>query len=410
MAKSSVDDNTEASANNAELQSQQAKDGSSTEGLAPQNETEGAAPEELVEQSPNETASLVREQYGIPDTWSAEQVNQWFVKVADLPEGTEVSKDGVFFNDPTRDKRPYDTWSSEELLMALKGDLEISDNKLSGVIKEYRKRSEEIEDAWSFRQVLDFYREGVIPEKTASGVWVLDVTRNERQPSSWSTQELEAWAKGEIKATSRAPDNKLAVELKNRLKLNSKSNNPADVIAAYKGATQRAEQSPETPQTSAVKATQPSASSPASQETVKGLTHMNLSYIDSTLERYADAVKPGKPVSEQIGASETTKLENMFQYVIKLEPEGMVAGLERIKAFVTKHREGLFSPSNAHRFDHMLRKEGDFKERHINFVELLMIYTDPNKDVRQQCDIRYLLAKQPEDRQDMLVEYFTKVA
>jgi len=355
---------------------------------------------------------VVRTTYSLPEAWTDEQVLAWFEAVAALPQGTEVSKDGVFFADPTRAQRLGDlfSWSSAELFMALKGELtDVNDNKLSAVIKELRKRTDEIDAAWSFQQVLDYYRQGVTPAKTSTDVWVTDQTRMERNAASWTTAELEAWAKGEIKPTSKAPDNKLAVELKQRLALNPKSNSPADVIVSYKQATVNTVKTSDSAATLTKAAVENTSST--TNASIKGLTTMNLSFIDGAFERYAAAVKPGKMITEAEGKTATTQLENMFQYVIKLEdPQAMVSGLERIKNVFVKEREGLFSPSNAHRFDHLLRKEGNFAERHTDFVEAMMIHASPNKEMRKQCDVRLLLNKQPAEKIDQLVEYFNTIA
>ncbi len=341
-----------------------------------------------------------KSEYGLPESWTTDQIDAW-VEAGGVAAGKTES--GSLKVNPERDGQPFTDWSDEDLLAALKGELEMNENKLSAVLRVYRTRKE-LPDAWSFRQAIDYFREGVEPQKTSSGVWVTDVTRQDRQAGSWETAELEAWAKGEIKATGRATDQKLAVELKNRLHLNPKDNSPKEVIASYKSSTGADNKDAGTTRTAKV------ADKPADQQLAKGLTAMNQTYIDSTLERYGRLLKPGTPVTEEVGGQEQRKLEAMIQYIINLQdPQAVASGLDRVVEFVRKNKDGLFSASHAMRFKHMLRNENGERDRHTNFIELLRIYTDENKEMRKQADVRQMLRGRPSDKQDLLVDYFKQL-
>lgn len=387
-------------------------------------------PEQPVDESPTSAVDTTPEQAGItdeqlvafqrenntfPETWTDADVLAWYEVVQNYKLDYQTNENGVFFVDPTRAARPVHEWPTEELLLALQGKLEaIEASTYPAIIAEYGKRVA-IEAAWTTQQHLDFYRQGVEPAKTSNGVWLVDVTRSGRSASAWSTTELEAWALEEIKAIGAASDAKVAVELKNRLNLKSKDNSPASVRAAWRHSTGYGDTRPmvevvsaPAEPTSLKVLVDPVAEAAKKIPVVEGLTAMNVSFIDSTLSRYYDAVKPNQFITEKNGVQAQLALEALFNYAIAQEPKAMVASLQRIKQYVAAHLGDVFSPSMAHRYTGKLRDA--IRPRHINFVELLRIYADPNKDMRRQTDVRYLLRGWPDAKLEQLVEYFTKIA
>jgi hypothetical protein len=377
--------------------------------------SDAASGDEPTDDAPDLVASL-RAEYNLPEAWSDEHVEAWYLTVAELPENTVLGEEGVHYVDPTRAARALNDWSTAELLCGLKGQLlDFDETQFKAVFAEYAKR-ESVEMAWTAQQQFEFYRQGIVPEKTSNGVWVTDITRNTRAPSAWTTAELEAWALGEITASSSASNAKLALELKNRLKLNPTNDSADAVKLAYRnsigaGLTKSTiDVAAETPAPSKVDVmVDPGREAIKNTPVVEGLNPMNVSFIDGALERYATAVKPGQFITEEKGIAAQAGLEQLFTYAIQQpEPKAMVAALQRIKEYVGRHLNDLFSPSMAYRFTGGLRET--MRQRHVNFVELLRVYADSNTDARKQVDLRYMLKDQPVDKQEMLIEYFSKHA
>lgn len=146
----------------------------------------------------------------------------------------------------------------------------------------------------------------------------------------------------------------------------------------------------------------------AAQELVhQHLTDMNVSYIESTLQRYVDDVAPSKPLSDATGIQSQRRLEQLFDYIFRLPVEGMVEGLEIVKGFINRHREGVFSFNHAFRFVHGVK--GD-QRAHVDFITLFHIVSSGSKARPAQLDIRNMVRVAPVAKRDALIEYFTRVA
>jgi hypothetical protein len=367
------------------------------------------------EPTPEELVAIVRADFTLPEAWTQADVLAWWGVVSQQPYDEDhplvVQNDaGVFLIDPTRANRAPAEWSEAELLAFASAQLQDADVALNGkVVNELRKRIS-VPSAWSVKEVLEFYSQGVEPEKTSNGVYKNDISRANRGPSDWTTAELEAWALGEISAVGKTGDGKAALELRTRLSLNAENNSPAAVRAAYVKLQAVAPVA-----TVADVLETPVAEVPeiiASIPKVEGLNAMNVSFIDGTLARYAEAVALNKPCTPEQGLKAQTALENLFSYAIAQEPVPMVASLKRILAFVGANQDKgqLFHADNVYRFTHLMRTDRNYRERHVNFLELLRVYSAVNKDLRKQADVRRLVREQQADRVEMLVEFFQKHA
>lgn len=347
--------------------------------------------------------------YGLPDDWSQEKAQAW-LEGADLDQPLKTET-GVMVYDPERATKPMADWSTEELLAQLKGELQKVPEKLSyAAIKEYKRRSTDIDPAWDNGQILAFYRQGTVPPKTASGVWVTDVTRAQRKPADWTNQELHAWTQGEIKALGASSDAKLARELNRRFDLKAKDESVETVLKTYQYRLEQAEDTRQ--QADQLEESAPSTGQSTTAKTPTGaLSPMSLSFIQSTLKRYVEDVRPGRPVPESVGGNAQRQLENLFSYVLRLEGPALLEALDAIKAVVKAHRDDVFSPSSAYRFVHLLKGDHKARQRHVNFIELFRIVTDPQARVlKKQTDIQGMLRGQPANRQDSLYDYFRNYA
>ena len=346
-------------------------------------------------------------EHGIPDTWTNEHIDQWIATGGNLIEHTER---GSIVTDVTRKDRDISTWGVDEILDGFEGKLtDIGENQYGALAKAYRQLAK-VDAAWSVRDLIDFLTQGLEPSKTSNGAWRNDVTRARRPANEWATQELVAWALGEIRAIGETNDQKVAVELNKRLDLCAQSNKPEDVIRAYKKMQNNSvkvvgvQPTAETPE--------PTIAEPVVQtETVipQGLTAMNVGYLKTQTERYLAACKPGTPITPEKGAKEQRELDNLFRYILKIDdPQGFGSAMSYFRDFYKKHRDGLFEPTYATRFTGTLRSEGDIQETHVNLLAIFHVYTDDDKAARKQIDLPYLLRKFPANRQGWLLEFFQR--
>lgn len=138
---------------------------------------------------------LIDVQFGLsPAHWSDDEV------VAYLADQTtpKALENGVYINDPTREKKQAIEWRDVELKAWLRGEIKAT-------------RSANEEQLWDelysrFRVPLFWYREDaksyVLDRKmvpsTLSGIWVRDRNRDARKVEHWTRRELKAWCRGQI--------------------------------------------------------------------------------------------------------------------------------------------------------------------------------------------------------------------
>lgn len=342
----------------------------------------------------------------IPDRWTDDNIDQW-ISVAGY--NTPRTANGSFVNDPTRKDRPISTWATGEIVDAIRGELDGIEVGQHGELANAYRQLETVDAAWSARDLLDWLQQGLEPAKTSNGAWRNDVTRARRLARDWTTQELVAWAIGEIRPVGETTDVKVAAELNRRLDLGVLTNDPNDVIKAYKR-TQAG--------TAKIVGVQPTAATPTTLQpepavepevTLLGLTKLNAAYLATQTSRYLKMCAPGVPITPEIGVKEQRQLDNMFRYILKLEdPVGFGSAMTFLRDFYKKHRDGLFEPTYASRFTGLLRTDGYLQETHVNLLAILNVYTNPDKSARKQLDLAFLLRNFPVDKQAWLIEFFQK--
>lgn len=341
----------------------------------------------------------------IPESWTDDDIDQWIAAAGYTKGHTEF---GVIVVDPTRKRRPIATWGIDEIQAAFAGELPDVDESQHGDLAKAYRSQESVEPAWSLRELIDWLVQGLEPAKTTNGAWRNDVTRARRLAQDWSTQELIAWANGEIRAAGETTDAKVASELNKRLDLGVNTNSPTDVIRVYKktlsNSVQVIGEQPTAPTSTTLQPEQPQ-----SVAIPLGLTKMNVAYLKTQTERYLAACKPGVPITPEKGIKEQRQLDNLFRYILKLDdPAGFGAALTYLRDFYAANRLGLFEPTYALRFTGGLRAEGYLQETHVNLLTILQAYTNPDKASRKQIDLAYLLRNFPIDRQAWLIEFFQK--
>lgn len=361
---------------------------------------------------------------GIPATWTIETVQTW-INLGGPKAGRTTN--GTFVIDPTRmmpvganswtfdgvgGERPIASWSLGEVEDAFALKLHgVSEDHFDLLVKQLRHLTD-VPTAWSTREVIDNVTQQIIPRKASNGAWINDVTRANRPATDWTSQELEAWALGELKTPPLQSDVKLAMELNKRFDLKCLTQAPADVIRLFKQSRDpriKPSSTPAPQPTVAVTQTAEALAVDTAQELPQGLTAMNLGFIEGSLQRYYDVVAPGKSLTVGTGEKAQRQLDTLFRYILQLEDaKGFKSAMDIVREFVRKHRDGLFSATYVFRFTGGLRTDQNIQETHINLLDLFNVFTDPTKLARAQCDVPTMVAKFPADRQTWLIEYFTK--
>jgi hypothetical protein len=386
---------------------------------------EGAAG---VEEAPSEPAfdyAAFGIEHGIPSHWTNADVDSWVASGGPIDGKTER---GSFIVDPTRqsgngrgtglinqpaDGRAIVSWQADELLDGIEDRLDgIDESHYGAIVKAYRQLVP-ISAAWSARELIDNLKQGIVPAKTTNGAWKNDVTRTQRPAKDWTTQELEAWAVGEIRAGGQATDVTVAMEFNTRLNLGVQSNDPQAIIRSWKNSQNatgvKLVGEPQTAEPAPVNTLAQATPVVAASTIPDGLTAMNVSYIDGQLKRYYDACKPGQPCSPEKGAVEQRQLDNLFRYILKLEdPKGFMLAMAKVRDFVGANRAGLFEGTYIYRFTGSLKLENNIQDTHITLLQLFVVHTDPSGLSKKQCDVPSELRKFPHDRQNWLLEFFQK--
>lgn len=347
------------------------------------------------------------------DQSNDEDVPELGAEQADEDFGTDLSVDEDV---PTFPFTEINTWTTDELALYISRpeNMDIYHSKLVLAIDEHRRRETTLNEAWSVDECTEFFQQGVEPKRTTSGCYVKDVTRKLRREGSWTTQELEAWAQGEIQPEGMVTTGGLAVELHSRFHMPINSVAVDDVIAHYKynygpnkGQVTRTGLIP------VAKAVQPSAEEvKVIEQKIKyaGLTEMSQAYIEDTLKEYADAVRPNRIITPAAGESAQRTLDTVMQHILKQEdPVAVKSGLDILFAFVHKERvenpRGVFSDTNALRFATGVPAIARAQEIHRRLLTLIFTFVDGDEGILAQTDIPELLAYLPARQQSLLLSY-----
>lgn len=324
-------------------------------------------------------------------------------------EGTDTPL-GYPFTDVTE-------WTKEELeaYISRPDGMDIYHSKLVQAIETHRRLSTELDRAWSVDECTDFFKSGIVPEKTQFGNYVKDVTRKLRRESEWTTAELESWAMGLIRPEGLVTTGGLAVELHTRFRMPINSLDPEMVIAHYKynfGPNKNTAivKVGEVPTVTAKEVAPEVKAQVEKKIKYAGLNEMNQSYIEEALKRYIDAVRPNKMVSEKDGFAAQRELNNVVQYILKLEdPAGVKSGLDILFSTIVAERlhnpRGVFTDTYAFRFAEGIPLEGKAQETHRRLFTLFFAFIDGDEAILSQTDVPELIKYLPARQQHLLLSY-----
>lgn len=310
-----------------------------------------------------------------------------------------------------------ETWTVEELenYISRPENIDVYHSKLVKAIALHRQLFTKLNEAWSVDECTAFFKEGVEPAKTSKGCYVNDVTRRLRRESSWTTQELESWALGEIKPEGLVTTNGLAVQLHERFAMPINSVDPELVIAHYKhhfgpnkGQVKLVGQIP------TAKTVQPTvAEIKVTEQKIKyaGLTEMNQTYIEETLKKYCEAVRPNRVITPSKGNEAQRELHNVVKSILaEQDPVGVKSGLDILFKVINEERlinpKGVFSDTNIFRFAEGISEVGREQEIHRRLFTLFFAFIDGDEGILAQTDVQELVKYLPSRQQNQLFAYF----
>lgn len=306
-------------------------------------------------------------------------------------------------------------WTMEQLenYISRPETMDIYHSKLVKAINIHRQVSTKLDTAWTVDECTQFFKEHVTPAKTTTGCYKNDVTRKDRREASWTTQELEAWALGEITPEGMVTQNGLAVELHERLKMPIQSVAPEMVIAHYKHRFCQKDASIKVfGEIQSVKQTavviEPTEVEP--KRIYPGLTHMNQTYIEESLKEYIDAVKPNRIVPEGAGFKAQRMLDNVIMSILKeQDPAGVKSGLDILFTTIVAERitntRGVFSDTNAYRFIPGITELNNVQANHRALLTLFFTYIDSDEGIIAQTDPLSLVTYLPTRQQNLVLGY-----
>jgi hypothetical protein len=338
-----------------------------------------------------------------------------------VPDEDETTDSEGDDDEATPDLNDLDVrqWTDLELEAYITGTVqfEVYHSRVVEAIAEHRIRHAVLSAAWTVAECQQFLASGLEPAKTTTGAWVNDVTRASRREHAWSTQELEAWARGEIEPEGSTLASGLAIELKARLQLALPTVDVAAVIQCYKVKAGLAPPVPAfvapTPKVAPVVAKAAVVVVPT-KVTInqEGLTAMNQSYIENSLAEFHNVMRPGRAVDIVKGGEAQKLLKEIIVYAISLpDPQASGAAMRALfDHFAANRAEGMiFEDTYAFRFIENMRVTPKEQESHAALLTLFLAYADPMVELREQTDVSSLIKGVPTRLQSRVLEFFSKL-
>lgn len=328
-----------------------------------------------------------RTSFGIPDTWTDAQVQEW---ISYANKTTIRTQSGSWVYDPTRPSRAVSTWSSSEIddyVMGLLAGSDADSSLMEAVIRRYAEK-QNLNTNWTTQQLVTYARTGVAPALTTRNNPIESRDRDLKPSSKWTDTELEDWIDGEITASVKASDEALALEAKIRFNLPDEAGTVAEVKSAkLRGLTKRTQQS-----------------------VPVGITAQQLENINADLVLYYERTKPGMIVSDTEAQRAQVGLDRLFSYVLTFEGAAFVAAMDVITAFVGNHLTDVFSTDYAFRFTRFVSGSHKLRQRHINLISAFQIVAGSNAQFIMRQDLITQFQAFGDNDAVRLSEYFTEQA
>lgn len=330
-----------------------------------------------------ELIAKARTDNSLPAEWTDDQVLDW-LSIANLKE-TRTDR-GNWIYDPTRATRDPSTWVYGEIADWVEGRLYGSTTEsdlTAAVVSRYRER-ELLNKTWTPEEVLTYVRYGQAPTLTANGNPIYSEVREGKKAVEWTNSELEDWANGSITQTPTASDQQIALELKTRYNLPAECTSVFEIRTAYREGRRN----------------------DTIEKTKDGLTEMNERSIKSTLDEYKAKVAPGIPVTEAVGVRAQESLDRLFGYVLNLQGDAFIGGMDMLRDFIKENRSGLFDETYAFRFTPLMHMSQGAIRGHSAIITGFCIITGPNPQFIKAQDWLFNLSDLSDMHRNKLIEYF----
>lgn len=371
----------------------------------------GAGTEEPVVQATTNVVDTTGEDLG--DVTADEREGEDTTGGLNYEESTDTEEPVKGLND-----RDVQTWTEEELEAYITGQVEVEVyySTVEKAIAELRIRNTKLPAAWTVAECQEFLATSTEPAKTSKDAWVSDATRAARREHEWTTQELESWALGEIQPEGATLAAGLAIELKRRLQLSVPSVDVDAVVLCYKvkvGLVKAQSVTATVPDARPVAAAKEAVvTEPQAKVIYEGITEMNQSYIEGSLAKFHELMRPGKAVTPAIGGEAQKLLKEVITYAISLpEPTAANAAMRLLfDHFVANRADGkVFEDTYAFRFIEDMRSPVKEQESHAALLTLFLAYADPMTELRAQTDVSSLIRGVPTRLQSRVLEFFSKL-
>ena len=202
----------------------------------------------------------------------------------------------------------------------------------------------------------------------------------------WSDTELKDWANNLLPATTTASDAQLASEAKERFKLINEATTVSDIKQALIDNKKR-----------------------AAEPTPEGLTDVQAKVLRDEIEGYIKATAPNVAVRGTAGRRAQKQLQWVFDYIIKMEGQAFIAGMDLLVSYVRKYRDANFSETNAYRFVTELQ-DANQRSYHTGILAALLIVAGPHPLVIRNTDTSRYFETLGEHNAARMREYFKQYA
>lgn len=273
--------------------------------------------------------------------WGFKDTFDW-LKKGTIPKATTG---GLYKRDPGRlNKAPHE-WTEEELVGFLKGELTASKNAQAEDLVDMVRVKWAITQPWSDAEVKEYVLLNRKPLLTENGYWKNDVVREQKPAKYWTTNELKAFAAGEIDSTVTASESDLWMAVRSRLGLTQDF--PIDrlqqQLAEYK----------------------------------EEVLPMSLQFVRHNLDRYQETMGKGVAVTEAGAGVAQGLLYNTVGRVLRLNGQTFVDGLTMILDFIHIHRTTMFDERHSYRGVGEMNSSDRDRRNHEQLLNLLIKTSNP---------------------------------
>jgi hypothetical protein len=290
------------------------------------------------------------------EKWGFKDIYDW-LKDDVLPVPTSG---GFYLRDPARlNKSPHE-WTEDELVDFLKGELPASKNAQHEDLEDMVRVKWRLVQPWSDAEVKEFVLLNHTPLLTENGYWKNDNVREQKPSKYWTTNELKAFAAGEIDGTANASEEELWVEIRNRFDVSQDFTveRLQQILAEYKE-----EELP-----------------------------MSLQFVRHNLDRYNGTMGKGVQVNEAGAAAAQGLFYSTVQRVLRLSGQEFVDGLTMILDFVHQHRTTMFDESHSYRGVAEMQSSDRDRRNHEQLLNLIIKTSNPETRYKEAKNTNFLAA------------------